>query len=153
MTKHTHSIPNDLPSYFYNRCQEIVDILAKLYNAKTALVTQIDGNRLNVVASAGNADNEVAVGDTFAYDANLFCFRVIDSRAPLFVENPVTGDDREPTVSYFGFPLMLDNGELFGTICVMQANPEQALEKVQSAIARFRDILERELRTPDNLAN
>ena len=135
---------------FLDRCQEIVDSLAASYSAKIALVTQICDGGLTVRSASTNSENTFTAGDFIAFDNNLFCFRVIDSGAPLYVDasrsGSVTADDHaDLPIAYFGFPLRGASGELFGTLCMLEANPQQDVILVQAVIDKFKKIIEREL--------
>ena len=140
--------PANVWTYFYERCQEIVDILAKVHRANSAIITERAEEGLVVRAASKNEENNHYVGEFIAYQANLFCFKVIDSKSPLYVKNDrLTGDqgERLPPVAYYGYPVLYADGSVFGTVCIMGATPSDDIVAVRGSIDKFRAILEREL--------
>lgn len=118
-----------------------VDLLAAVSHCKSALITQLCQNRLEVVAAAGNAQNEIKIGDSFGLDADLFCMRVVQSRSPLFVRN----ETNEQEISYFGYPLLHPDGSMFGTLCVMEARPPLDVERFRISLQHCRQTIENHL--------
>ncbi len=134
------------PEYFFQRCQEISDILATVTNSLSTVVTEINADGLIIRGASTNPENERYVGEFIAYSTDVFCFRLVHLVEPLFVEREADATDGAP-VSYFGFPICFEDGKLWGTVCIMEATPDQDYPAVKESIGHFRDILERELLT------
>ena len=134
------------PEYFFQRCQEIADILGTATNSLSTVVTQINAEGLIIRGSSSNPENERYVGEFIPYSTDVFCCRLVHLIEPLFIERQPEDSDGAP-VTYFGFPICFEDGQIWGTVCIMEASPDQDYDEVKQSIAHFRDILERELLT------
>jgi diguanylate cyclase (GGDEF)-like protein/PAS domain S-box-containing protein len=104
-------------------------LAARLLGAPTALATLVDADR-QVFASAVGAP-EPAASERGTPLSHSFCRHVVDSAAPLVVEDarshPLVCDN--PSVvelgvaAYAGMPLVTGGGHVLGSLCVMDATP------------------------------
>ncbi len=137
------------PGYFLSRCEEIVKIISVVHSANAALVTQWDAARrgLWIRAAAGVRENDYFVGQFIEYDEQVFCFRVLQSSAPLDIVNRASESPEQERleVSYFGFPLAYPDGNIFGTMCIMEGEPVRDMHGTRISLEKFRKILEGEL--------
>jgi len=62
---------------------------------------------------------------------------------PDWVSNP---DVKRGMISYLGFPLLWPNGEVFGTICVLDAKENRYSEVYERLLLQFRELVEAHLR-------
>ena len=134
------------PDYFFQRCQEICDILATATHSLSTVVTQINAEGLVIRGASTNPENERYVGEFIAYSTDVFCCRLVHLVEPLFIERQ-PDDPQSAPITYFGFPICFKDGRIWGTVCIMEATPDQDYPAVKQSIGHFRDILERELET------
>lgn len=128
--------------------QELVDMLAELYGASTGAIVQLRQNEFNVVVSSSNEDNFLPVHSTWPWEMKSFCRHIMETRQDLYVECAVQNPDwkyapaveKGPVRSYCGAPITWPNGELFGTICVIdtkETHYKLALSQLLVQLARL----------------
>jgi len=131
-----------IPPDLLQKWQRIVDLLARVLVVPAGLVMELDGSCLKVcVASAGD-ENPYEEGELADLNTGLYCETVMAKNAELHVRNALSEDEwkENPDIEknmlfYLGLPLIWPDGEVFGTICVLdQDNNEEALQ--------YRDLLE-----------
>lgn len=107
------------------------------------LVTCVTEDRQLVVARAGAWSDLAPIGRAFPWQAS-FCVRMVSGQAPAVA--PSCGD--EPTYrgvavgplakvrAYLGVPLMLGDGELFGTLCALAGRQQpDSLREAMPAVS------------------
>lgn len=129
-----------------HRWQRIFDLIARGMHAPTALVLRITQETISVLLKSGRAD--VEENDYFMY--GLYCESTTE-KCGLLVKNTEYGDFQSGCqggsnlVSCFGLPILWPDGELFGTICVLD-NPKKILKQTYTNIlVELRTAFEQEL--------
>ncbi len=110
-----------------NKWQSIVDILAPLIDIPAELIMRIVQSDIEVFVSSHSAGNPYHPGDhKHLLGSRLYCEIVINKKKKLLVPNALIDkkwknnpDIKLNMISYLGFPILLPNGEPFGTICVL----------------------------------
>ena len=107
------------------------------------LVTSVMDDRQRVVATAGEWTGRAPAGTEFTWEASL-CVRMVRSGTPaLVLDTAADPVYRRATIgplasvrSYVGVPLVLEDGELFGTLCAFgrQAPPAEWRDTVMATV-------------------
>ena len=130
--------------------QQILNLLARILNVPAALIMHTNGQEIEVFVSSktdGNpyhpADHESLIG------SGLYCEHVIQTREPLLVPNALTDpkwnqnpDIKLGMISYLGFPIKAPDGEVFGTICVLDTKENTYSDDYVELIERFKNVIE-----------
>lgn len=141
-----------LPSSFLSQWQGIVELAATLTQAPAALITHVvDGERLQVISANEAHGNPYATGDIAAY-ANHYCEAVIRRNEKLRVDNApadvawrAAPEIEHGLIAYLGFPLRWPDGTVFGTICLLEQEPNRFAETHEALMERLRDLVEAHL--------
>ncbi|MGC8837587.1 MAG: GAF domain-containing sensor histidine kinase, partial [Anaerolineae bacterium] len=141
---HQMEIPEDV----VQRWQDAVDLLARLIGVPAALIMRAEPPYIEVFRASHSEGNPYHVGDRERL-AGLYCERVITSKGKLLVpdarkdpawsQNP---DIKLGMVSYLGYPLRWPNGEVFGTICVLDTKENPYTPEQDGLLRQFRDQVE-----------
>ncbi len=153
LNRHKSADRIEIPEAITNRWQSAVDILAKLIPVPVALVMRIVDEDIEVLLSSKTETNPYEVGDRETLlGSGLYCEAVIRTRQPLLVphapsdprwkDNP---DMKLGLVSYLGFPILLPDGEPFGTICVLDRHHNAYSADVETLMRNLRALLEAQL--------
>lgn len=123
------------------RWQQSLDTLARVLGIRVAAIMRRHPGGLTVLLSSNTAGNPLAPGMRIAATpGGSYCDAVIDAREPVYVQNAL--DDprwRDSTmvragfVSYLGYPLLLPDGQVYGTLCLLGTR-EWPLPEVHRAI-------------------
>ena len=157
-----HAVPADGPAIAISpdvlgKWQRIVDLLAKIMNVPSAVVTALEpphGTAYRTVVSSHSPGNPFPVEQIFSMEIGTFCETVIKNREPLLVANAREDDRwrRAPEiqvgmVSYLGLPVLWPDGRMFGTICVLDDKTNRYGDLYQELLSHCRDVLQGDLQT------
>jgi PAS domain S-box-containing protein len=131
--------------------QSIVNTMAQIINVPSALIMKVDPPYIEVFRSSESKNNPYKVGDR-EHLAGLYCERVVKRRSRLLIPNALK--DREwdknqdiklGMIAYLGFPLLWPDGEVFGTICVLDSKENRFEERYEKLILGFKELIEAHL--------
>ncbi len=115
--------------------QKVMDLIAGMFGVPAALITCALPEELEVVVYSGSDDNTFQAGQKLKLGSGLYCEAVMNTRKEAIVPNALEDPAwREGIgvafgfVSYIGFPVLWPNGDLFGTVCVLDTKPHTFTE-------------------------
>jgi diguanylate cyclase (GGDEF)-like protein len=138
--------------------QTMLDLLAEYMTVPVALIMRLDHDKITVCVKNNSVTNPYHIGETeVLLGSGLYCEEVVRSNAPLFVENALDDpkwqnnpDLEKDMINYYGLPLRWPNGDMFGTLCVLDSkshrydNKQQRLmEQMQIMVENHLDLLEK----------
>lgn len=131
--------------------QGIVDAMAEFLGVPFALIMKVNRPYIEVLCSAKSDNNPYKAGDR-ADLSGLYCEEVIKKKERLLVANALTDkkwaknrDIKRGMISYLGFPVLWPDGEVFGTICVLDSKENRYGERYESLILKFKGLVEAHL--------
>jgi nitrogen-specific signal transduction histidine kinase/ActR/RegA family two-component response regulator len=134
---------------YMNKWQKTIDIVARLFDVPAALIMRVHSGQIEVLLSSHSDGNPYEAGEMAYLDTGLYCETVMATRAQLMVPNALHDDawKNNPDialgmVSYFGIPLIWPDGDIFGTICVLDEKTRDFSEFYQSLLWEFKQIIE-----------
>lgn len=148
----TDSLKPQLGKDIIEKWQHILVLMVRLLNVPTGLIMKLDKDSIQVFLSSKGKDNPYHEGDSERLNIGLYCetvvakrrkLAVIDARKdPLWDHNP---DIKLGMVSYLGYPISWPDGELFGTICVLDNKERAFSQDAVNLIHHFEQVLEDDL--------
>lgn len=141
------------PMISLKKWQTTIDLMARLYEAPAAYITQTTSRGVQVIVASSNASNPYRAGSGFPSDRNLFCSRVMQDCSQ-FYENHATNNkiwrdnplvQKDHFNSYLGVPIYWPDGAPFGTICVLDYAVTHYNKTFLELIWQFRDLVEADL--------
>lgn len=149
MSKAKPPIPSDVAA----KWQRIVDILADVMTVPAALVMRAAPPHHLVMVTAAGAGNPYETGMAFTLHTGLYCDVVMDDQRELLVRNAhiepewCSNPDLKHGMSfYFGCPLNWPDGEIFGTICVLDTQPQNTVERYRNLLPEFARVIDSDLK-------
>lgn len=142
-----------IPKQTIANWQCIVDLMAEIANAPAGLIMRLEaGKSINVFVTSTSEGNVWALGDNCAINAGLYCEEVVNTREHLLILDAQKDPqwDHNPDLEYgmsfyLGFPLIWPDGEIFGTICVLDKKQNQAAIDYKDLIYQFKKVVEGDL--------
>ena len=132
--------------------QDIIDLLSSTVNVPSALIMRIEEKHISVFLASNKKDNPYKKGEKAELLSGLYCETVVGSKAcllvpnalidPLWKENP---DTHLNMISYLGFPIIWPDGEVFGTICVLDNKENHYNIEQIKLMELLRDSIEKDL--------
>jgi len=131
--------------------KKIVDTMAEIINVPCALIMKVNHPYIEVFSSSGSKSNPYKAGDRELL-TGLYCEEVIKRKERLIVPNALKDKkwDKNPDIklgmiSYLGFPILWPDGEVFGTICVLDSKENRYEKRYEDLILRFKELAESQL--------
>ncbi|WP_035068032.1 PAS domain S-box protein [Nitratidesulfovibrio termitidis] len=136
-----------------NRWQQSLDTLARLLGIRAAAIMRRHPGGLSVLLSSNTAGNPLLPGMRIATMAGgTYCDAVIEAGQPVYVQNAL--DDprwrdspmvQAGFVAYLGYPLLLPDGQLYGTLCLLETRQWPVSEVHRGIVEDFHAQVEETL--------
>ncbi len=134
--------------------QKSIDLIAKLVNIPAALIMRVHHKEIEVFKSSESHDNPYERGEMASLGTGLYCETVMQSRRMLLVPNALVDPDWDTNpdielnmISYVGLPIIWPNGDVFGTICMLDSVENSYNEQQIDLLAQFKELIEFSLRS------
>ena len=134
--------------------QEIVDIMAEIFNIPAALIMRLIGSEIEVFISSKSENNPYKSGDKEkVWGSGLYCENVLKTRKKLLVPDALNDENWKNNpdiklgmVSYLGFPITLPDGKPFGTICILDIKKNSYSNRFERLMLKFKKLIENDLK-------
>lgn len=143
----------EVPQNVLAKWQDIVDLMAEIVGVPAGLIMKVGAEQIEVLVSSVTKGNPYSKGEEADLNTGLYCETVMRQRNRLLVsdarkdlewaQNP---DIKLGMVSYLGYPLLWPDGEIFGTICVLDNKENFCCESYVKLVSQFKDIIEADLK-------
>jgi C4-dicarboxylate-specific signal transduction histidine kinase len=143
-----------VPSLTVHKWQEIIDLLAEILRVPSALVMQVEPPNIKVFVASESKGNPYEKGEAASLNTGLYCETVMKTRQLLLVPDALADpkwkanpDIKLGMISYMGFPVAWPNGDIFGTICVLDARRNEFSELYRKLLLQCREVLQADLKS------
>mgnify|MGYP000689539521 CR=1 FL=1 len=144
----------DVPPEMLASWQKSIDLMAELLEVPVGYVTRISCEQIHILLDSDNNETPLKSGLSAPLGTGYYCEVVIDRKSAMMIPNalvdPMWKDGPDVAlglISYFGVPLFWPNGEVFGTVCVLDAKVRHFNQRQQELVTRFRDAVQQGLQT------
>ncbi|WP_455223409.1 PAS domain S-box protein [Kaarinaea lacus] len=141
-----------IPTEVLTKWQRTVDLVARIVGVPTCLVKQLGLSDMQVMVASASANNPYQQGDIQSLNEGSYCEAVLKNKASLEIANACNDPDwqhnpnmKQGFVAYFGVPLFWPDGEIFGTLCVLDEKEHQFSQVHRDLLDEFRLVLETDL--------
>jgi GAF domain-containing protein len=143
-----------VPSDIVQKWQEMVDLLAEIMHVPTALIMKVERPNIRVFVASDSKGNPWERDEVAALSGGTYCETVMETRQLLLVPDALQDDEWKSNpdielgmISYLGLPISWPNGEIFGTICVLDNKRNEYSEVYRKLMLHCRDVSQRDLRS------
>ena len=144
---------SQLTGALLGKWQNVVDIVAELLTVPAGLIMRCQGNEIEVLVTSTSPGNPYHPGEKeLLPGSGLYCETVIKTRQMLLVPNALQDekwrnnpDIKLGMISYLGYPIFLPQGEVFGTICVLDIKGNTYSETYKRLLLQFKELIEAHL--------
>ena len=116
------AVPEDMRTAW----QDIVDLISEIFQVPAALIMRVHERDIEVYVQNRGTSHPYKAGHKEQLGMGSYCETVMDNRATLLVPDATKDPawDHNPDIargmiSYLGMPITWPQGEVFGTICVL----------------------------------
>ena len=133
--------------------QNIVNILAKIISVPVVLIMKVSIPYIEVFRSSETNSNPYKVGDKeHLIGSGLYCETVIKTKEKLLIPNALKDkkwsknpDVKLGLISYLGFPILYPNGNVFGTLCVLDLKENKYNKDIEELMIQLKEVIESHL--------
>ncbi len=132
--------------------QGIIDLLSLTANVPSALIMRLEEKHMAVFLSSNTNANPYKIGEKAELLSGLYCETVVGNKACLLVPNALKDplwegnpDVKLNMISYLGLPIIWPDGEIFGTICVLDNKENHYNKHHIKLIELLKDSIEKDL--------
>ena len=132
--------------------QNLIDVMADCLAVPAGLIMKLDQKKISVFVTSRTAGNPYHAEDSEHLLCGLYCETAVgtDSKllipdateAQLWSDNP---DIKLGMISYLGYPLKWPDGEIFGTLCVLDSRKNMYSEKYIKLMEILKETIEKDL--------
>src|SRR5258708_1906165 len=116
----------EVPPKVVRKWQDIVNLIAEIIKVPAALIMKVEPPNISVFVSSESPGNPYHRQETACLNTGLYCETVMSTRQQLLVPDALADEEwcSNPDVklgmtSYLGLPITWPDGEIFGTLCVL----------------------------------
>ena len=124
-----------VPAQITEKWQEIIDLLAEVLHVPSALIMKVEPPNIRVFVRSESEGNPYERDERASLNTGLYCETVMKTRQLLLVPDALADqkwnanpDIKLGMISYMGVPVPWPNGDIFGTICVLDARRNEYSE-------------------------
>ena len=145
-----HATP--VPAEIMRKWQGIVDLLADIVRVPSALIMRVEPPNIKVLIASESHGNPYEPDEEASLNTGLYCETVMNTRRPLLVPDALQDEDWKTNpdiklgmISYLGVPISWPDGEIFGTICVLDRQSNGYSDLYLKLLLQWRDVLQADL--------
>ena len=142
-----------IPENMQEKWQRIVNIMARVLEVPAGLIMKVDPPYIEVFLKSDSEGNPYERGERASLDTGLYCETVMQERQRLLVPDALDDPewDHNPDIKlgmtfYLGFPIEWPNGDIFGTICVLDGKNNESARVYTDLIEQFKEVIDNDLR-------
>jgi GAF domain-containing protein len=143
-----------VPSDIVQKWQEVVDLLAENMHVPSALIMKVEPPNIRVFVASESKGNPWERDQISSLNGGTYCETVMSTRQLLLVPDALRDDEWKSNpdielgmISYLGLPISWPNGEIFGTICVLDSKRNEYSDVYRKLLLHSRDVSQRDLRS------
>jgi PAS domain S-box-containing protein len=143
-----------VPAQIIEKWQEIIDLLAAVLHVPSALIMKVEPPNIRVFVRSESEGNPYERDERACLNTGLYCETVMKTRQLLLVPDALTDqewnanpDIKLGMISYMGVPVAWPNGDIFGTICVLDGKPNEYSGLYKKLLFQCRDVLQADLKS------
>ncbi len=134
--------------------QQIVDLIAEIINVPAAAITKLIESESELEAFVTNVskENPFTKGDRWKLNTGMYCEYTMAHREQSLIPDALADPEWENNpdveanlVAYLGVPIIWPDGEMFGTLCVLDDKENHFSEVYQQLIHQFRLTIEADM--------
>lgn len=136
-----------------NKWQSLIDLATKVANVPSGLIMKLNEDTIEVYLKSQTNGNPYEKGEQARLIYGLYCETVIGTQSKLLVPDATKSNiwkDNNPDIdlnmiSYLGFPINWPDGEVFGTVCLLDEKENSYNEIIIDLLFNLKQHIETDL--------
>jgi diguanylate cyclase (GGDEF)-like protein len=130
--------------------ESMLNILAEFMDVPVAMLMRLERDDLSIYVKNTSSSNPFKLGTKEkCTGSGTYCEHVIRHSSRLFVNNALEDPEWQDNpdvaynlINYLGYPVRWPNGDMFGTLCVLDSKPHEYTEKQERLMLQMRNMVE-----------
>ncbi len=128
----------------------IANTLAEFCDVPAVLIRRLQGDHMEIISTSALGNNPYQTGHR-ALLKDLYCAKVVQQKKPVLIPNILkdaggaNNDTDLGMVSYMGVPLFWPDGEIFGTMSLLDSKEHTYTPRFENLICKFKELAETQL--------
>jgi len=143
----------DIEQREITKWQRWLDLVASMANIPAALIMKLNEDTIEVFLKSNSTGNPFRNNEKTTLGNGLFCENVIGTQSKLLISdataNPLWSFNNPDVdlnlISYLGYPLNWPDGEVFGTICILDNKENQFTKNIDEFLFNLKQNIESDL--------
>lgn len=136
-----------------DKWQSLIDTVARLTKVPVGLIMRLNKEAIEVFLKSNTNGNPYKKGEEAQLIYGLYCETVIGTQQKLLIPDATKSDEwklNNPDIelnmiSYLGFPVNWPDGEIFGTVCLLDNKENKYSAEVEDLLRQAKQHLENDL--------
>jgi len=140
---------HDVPEGFVEKWQKTADLMAEVFEVPAGLIMRVGATQIEVLVSSRTEGNPYEIHEKADLNTGLYCETVMATRSELYIPNALDDphwkdnpDVKLNMIMYMGVPLIWPDGQVFGTICVLDDKTRRFSKPYQDLMWELKKIIE-----------
>lgn len=137
-----------------DKWQSLIDTTAQLAKVPSGLIMQLNEKTIDVFIKSNTKENPYMAGEKTELVYGIYCESTIGTQKKMLVPNALKDDlwkHHNPglnfnMISYLGYPINWPDGEVFGTVCLLDKKENHYNEYYENLLAHIKDHIEDDLK-------
>lgn len=143
----------DIITPILEKWQSLLDSIADIVNVPSGLIMKLNEESIEVFLKSHSKGNPYHAGEEAPLDYGLYCETVIGTQSKLLVPDATKSavwknnnpDVELNMISYLGYPLNWPDGEVFGTVCLLDNKENHYNETYNQLLYQVKQHIETDL--------
>lgn len=143
----------EIPRKIQQKWQRIVDLIRRSADVPAGLIMKAHLTQIEVFVVSKTQNNPYEKGELADLNTGLYCETVMNRRKPLHIPDALADPEwaHNPDIKlgmtyYLGFPIQWPDGEMFGTICILDTKDNLLATRYRDILFEFKEVVESDLR-------
>ena len=135
-----------------DKWQKLINMLAAMMSVKAGLINQLKEKSIEIYLKSDNEDNPYTIGLSDSVGQGAYCEMAVGKKQAFEVhnakKNPLWKDSPYALInmiSYYGLPILWPDGEVFGTLCVLDNKENHFSNMFKNVFLEFKLSIEKDL--------
>jgi two-component system, sensor histidine kinase and response regulator len=144
-----NDLKTQIPELFLKKWQDTINVMASMFDVPAGLMMRVLPEQIEVLLASETQGNPYEHSEKANLNTSLYCETVMASNQLLHVPNALEDEQwkNNPDValnmiSYLGVPLLWNEYEVFGTICVLDNKTRQYQKKYHDLLWEIKKSIE-----------